>query len=318
MPDVMALLLLLLVLVAIPAAGELVLRWLDVADPPAFRTDSRFGYLMVPDQSASTRGHRFRINNLGLRGPDIGPSRAGERRILFAGDSITYGGGSIADGELFANRIAARLGTERQQPVTAINVSAPGWGIQNIAAFIAVSGTLDADLIVWTIPSADFRRRRMVLQDYGYPERHAASRVVYACRSWWSSLHKRRWHPRGATISGRAVLDANLAALEAFLRSTRAAGLPVIVAALPNERGYGRLAGDVRRFEAAAQANAAVFVDLAPAVSAASDASRFLDGVHLSRHGHAAVASALLGPIESALADRAGAAGAGSAVSVEL
>ena len=56
------------------ALVESLLHWLDVADPPVFISDPHAGYVMAPNQSVSTRGTRFRINNLGLRGDDVPPS----------------------------------------------------------------------------------------------------------------------------------------------------------------------------------------------------------------------------------------------------
>src|SRR5262245_17566544 len=88
---------------------EGLLRWLDVGDPPVFAAHAQYGYLMQPNQSVSTRGNRFHINRAGFRGGDFFWSKSeGMHRIAFVGDSITYGGGSIKDSDLFVNRVASR------------------------------------------------------------------------------------------------------------------------------------------------------------------------------------------------------------------
>jgi hypothetical protein len=51
------------------------------------------GWEMVPCRTHYTYHHRVEVNSLGLRGPELGPSSRGERRILFLGDSLTYGQG---------------------------------------------------------------------------------------------------------------------------------------------------------------------------------------------------------------------------------
>lgn len=55
------------------------------------------GWEMVPGEHY-TYQHRVRVNSLGLRGPELGAKAVGERRVLFLGDSLTYGQG-VADDE---------------------------------------------------------------------------------------------------------------------------------------------------------------------------------------------------------------------------
>jgi lysophospholipase L1-like esterase len=51
------------------------------------------GWEMVPGEHHYTYEHEVRVNALGLRGPEVGDKRAGETRVLFLGDSLTYGQG---------------------------------------------------------------------------------------------------------------------------------------------------------------------------------------------------------------------------------
>ncbi|MEQ1893316.1 MAG: hypothetical protein ABL998_12280, partial [Planctomycetota bacterium] len=51
------------------------------------------GWAMVPGQNHFTYTHEVRVNALGLRGPEVGAKEPGERRVLFLGDSLTYGQG---------------------------------------------------------------------------------------------------------------------------------------------------------------------------------------------------------------------------------
>ncbi len=287
------------------ASIELVLRWLDVADPPTFQFNALFGYLMHPDQSASTRGHRFRINNAGLRGADVNRRMPGERRVVFVGDSITYGGGRIPDGDLFATRVAEALSVLRHERVTAVNVSAPGWGIQNMAAFIAANGVFEAEVVVWVLPSTDFRRHKTSLEDFAYPRTRPRSRLIYAALSWLSTVSSRGRVPTEAEYSavpGADILEANLVALDSTLHALSAAGIQLVLAVLPDEAGYRNLANDVQRFKAVADANGAVFVDLKPVFRMQRDLHLFEDGVHLTSRGHELVANAIFSTVNAALA----------------
>jgi hypothetical protein len=290
------------------ASTELVLRWIDVADPPTFQANALFGYLMRPNQSASTRGHRFRINNVGLRGADVNARQLGERRVAFIGDSITYAGGKVPDADLFATRVSETLSALRRERVTAINISAPGWGIQNMAAFIGATGVFEADVVVWVIPSTDFRRRMTFLHDYAYPQTRPSSRLLYAAISWMAAAHNRDRRERTpeeySAVPGADVLEANLATLDAALRALRVLDLPLIVAVLADSAGYRDLAKDVGRFKSVADANGAAFVDLEPTFGMQNDAPLFHDGVHLNSRGHELVTHALVTTVSAALAKR--------------
>jgi len=90
-----------------------------LAQVMTYERDPRYGYLMRPRQMVSTYGDPIEINALGLRGPPLlEPKPEGVVRVLFLGDSITYGGGRIHEGELFCRRIenAARDDGFRLEP----------------------------------------------------------------------------------------------------------------------------------------------------------------------------------------------------------
>jgi lysophospholipase L1-like esterase len=274
------------------AAIELALRWCDWADPPIFCGDPRYGYLMRPHQSVSTRGRRFRINNVGLRGEDVSARCESERRLVFVGDSNTYGGGRIADDELFVNRIARGVSEVRRQRVSSVNVAAPGWGVQNMAAFIAVNGAFEADALIWIVPSADFRRPLTSLHELAFPEERPRSRLMYVVRSWERARQTRRRPWPGSRPAPEDILSANIDALGDALR--RLSGIPLLVVVLPGEHGYGRLANDVTRFKSVAQTHGASFAELAPVLQGRREERLFDDRVHLSARGHAVVTDAVI------------------------
>jgi lysophospholipase L1-like esterase len=75
------------------------------------------------DAAATTS---VRIDALGLRGEDLGPKRAGEKRLLVLGDSLVFGCGVEAAAALPA-RLQAALG-DLGLPVTVGNGGVPGFG----------------------------------------------------------------------------------------------------------------------------------------------------------------------------------------------
>src|SRR4051812_42635807 len=84
---------------ALPEAAVRLAGWGEVV---LFAPSDDWGFLMKPSQSASTYGHPVRINSLGFRGPELKtPKDPKTQRIVFIGDSVTYGGGRIPENKLF-------------------------------------------------------------------------------------------------------------------------------------------------------------------------------------------------------------------------
>lgn len=276
-------------------AAEAVLRWWDIGDPPAFTADPHYGYLMRPDQSVSTRGHRFRINTAGFRGPDFVWSKPdGVVRLLFLGDSITYGGGSIPDEALFVNQVASSL-VPWEDSVEAVNLSVPGWGIQNMAAYVMTKGLPRADALIWILPAEDFRRPKSTMEEHGFRSKKPWSRLLYVTSvvlrrelGWFSASS-------GARSSPEETLARNVDAFRRTLELVARGGTLCVVVALPDGAGYEHeeLWDDLVRFRQAAESLSIPFLDLGSAFEYHRVEEFFLDEIHLSRLGHEMVASAI-------------------------
>jgi lysophospholipase L1-like esterase len=270
--------------------------WIDVADPPIFQSHPAYGFLMQPNQSVATRGKRFRINRAGLRGEDFAmPKPPGTLRIAFLGDSVTYGGGSVRDEDLFVNRVVGSLDPLTLPRLEAVNISAPGWGVSNMAGFVNAVGLFDSNLLVWVISAADLRRPYTELAHYRFLAKKPMSRVYYAA---WTSAHKlvdavRRARQSPARAFGRVeVLEENVRVLRATLAQLRAKSVPVAVVLVPGVRGYDSRQ-DVARFRDAAEDCATPFLDTAAAFTGKQLRAAYIDDIHLSAQGHAIVAGAI-------------------------
>lgn len=66
-----------------------------------------------------------RLNALGMRGPEIGPRRPGELRVLVLGDSMAFGHG-VLESEAFPFVLEGLLERELGRPVTVGNAGVPG------------------------------------------------------------------------------------------------------------------------------------------------------------------------------------------------
>jgi len=91
--------------------------------------------------------NEIRVNQLGLRGPELEPSAADRIRILSIGDSFIFGVG-VEDDETFVARLAEGL-EERGQRAEALNGGIPAFGVPDAVGWFERHGaTLDPDIVI--------------------------------------------------------------------------------------------------------------------------------------------------------------------------
>jgi lysophospholipase L1-like esterase len=87
------------------------------------------------------------VNGIGLRGDDLPPKAAGERRLLVLGDSMVFGYG-VEVGEALPARLQSAL-AEAGPQVTVGNGGIPGYGTKHAVAHMArLEGSFGADAFV--------------------------------------------------------------------------------------------------------------------------------------------------------------------------
>lgn len=127
---------------------EVFLRLLGWGQLVEYSPNDQWGYLMKPSQTVYSYGHPVQINKYGLRGPEIEQNKKeGVVRIVFLGDSITYGGNMIKEKELFC-RIVESLLNNNKVAAEIINLSASGWSPRNWMEYIKANGYFEADIIM--------------------------------------------------------------------------------------------------------------------------------------------------------------------------
>jgi lysophospholipase L1-like esterase len=273
--------------------GELALRVVNVGQVMTYERHPAYGYLMRPNQLVSTYGDPIEINALGLRGPPVLRSRPpGVVRLLFLGDSITYGGGRVHEGDLFCRRVE-NLARNDGLRVEAVNVSAPGWGPQNWTAWVELYGTLDADLVVVVLPETDRARpfatvERARLVETAPPLRLGALWLRVAAS--FAAVPPKQDDPLGRNL-------AALGRLAQVLRST-----PLVAVFVPG-RDPDPSPERWLPFEALYPSAIDLRGRLGP--------EHFLDDVHLSTEGHHAVADALYPELRARIAELAVGAASG-------
>jgi hypothetical protein len=136
------------------AGTELLLRSLmGLGDPVIYDSYPLYGFRPLPDRQYR-RFHSavVRFNNLALRAEkdfDHDPAD----KILFLGDSVTYGGSRIDNEELFSHLAVAGLGG-----FTSGNAGVNAWGVENIHGLVVECGLTPARIYITTLTEGDFYR----------------------------------------------------------------------------------------------------------------------------------------------------------------
>jgi hypothetical protein len=119
-----------------------------------FMPDPIAGYRLRPGASTRFTTAEFstdiRINNAGVRGPDLGPKPAGERRIVVLGDSMVLSV-QVAEDDTFCQRLEDRLNALAPAGVRyrVVNGGVQGYGpVEMALSADRMLGDLDPDLVV--------------------------------------------------------------------------------------------------------------------------------------------------------------------------
>jgi hypothetical protein len=287
------------------AAIELSLRSQGFGDPVLYEAHPDFGYRPRPSQSVRRfDGAVVRINNLRIRALDDWQSPA--RKIVFLGDSVTYGGSYVSTSDLFAVRAAPDGWTGGSAGVNA-------WGVGNIHGLIVRHRFLPAQVYVTVLIEDDFYR--------GFSERPSffrLSKPVLALEEivphalLTAKAYLRRMAPQRSVEAGsrprrRATAEQSvgqLAELDTFLRSR---GFVHLMYLSPSRANLGGgVPPDPAVAEALERSSLRVIRlqddQLLSKIDAAEVAALYHDVVHLTRRGHDVWARIIKRDLQEAIA----------------
>lgn len=106
-----------------------------------FVRDPELGWRHRPDAVDVWDRHEVRINAKGLRGPDVPYERTpGRTRLLFLGDSVTFGDGLANDEDTLPPQVAAAVTPRHGRAVEAINAGVSGYSPWQEARYFETEG----------------------------------------------------------------------------------------------------------------------------------------------------------------------------------
>lgn len=288
--------------------SEFSLRWTTgLGNPVLYELDNACGYLPIPNQSVRRFGCLNEINSHGMRSPPVQtPKPVGEYRLLFLGDSVTYGTTHVDQSQIFTSLLNASLPERIHRKVEVLNASVGGWAPGNEWGYLRSRGTFDADVVIFVINTADLTQPFAdggLSPASGYPDHRPLTAIG---ELWERYIAPRIFHRSTADSGTSAVTEVDSAKKEetqvlddlaqacAFAES---AGARFAIVYSPFVAPSFRTSECDREFHVftswAAKHHIRV-LDLTAADGMAPVNEVFMDGLHLLPLGHKIAAEALL------------------------
>ncbi|WP_274426380.1 SGNH/GDSL hydrolase family protein [Chelativorans sp. YIM 93263] len=307
---------------AVPVVAVLLLEaglshFTGLGDPPLFQADAKVGYLMAPNQEVYRLGNRIAINGFHQRSEEISVQPApGIERILFLGDSITFGIAALDQTQTFPERVASLL-RESGRPSESINASAVSWGLGNERAYVECFGTFGSQIAILQVGSADLLQPASTGEKVGvspaHPDRKPASAITEAMQ--------RVALPRLTSMLGlvtdstdepvtREVRKAqfarnmtHFARLVALVQEQGTTPIVLLVPGLPElttENRLTRYSPYRERFRTLVEELSIPLIDLSEEWEGNSDIQGYyVDGTHLTAEGNLVVAARIFQALDN-------------------
>lgn len=288
-------------LLVLGVCTELLLRFaLGLGNPVVVVPDAACAYTLAPNQHTWRFFCHTHTDQYGMRSNPFPPAPApGTLRILFLGDSVTYGTSHVDQSRIFTELLRRGLPSVVHQPVEVLNASAGGWAIDNELSWLRSRGTFHASIVVLVLNSGDLGQPRAQIADVG--EDTAQNHPTTAIGEVWTRFLEPRLFRRAPHVDAGDIakndpqtISENLAELDAFQKLAAGSGGRVALLYIPFR---GEIPNPARKSEqtliAWTAAHHVPFFDMTSVEAAWPVSSVSLDGDHLNVHGNQLIAAAV-------------------------
>ena len=124
--------------------------------PLIYESSRIYGYTIKPNQKIERLGNTIIINNLGMRSSNNFKHKS-KKKIIFLGDSVTYGGSIVSNNDLFSEKVCNQLNKEKNNYICG-NLGVNGYNLYSIIRNIRYKNFDEESLIVITIIANNFPR----------------------------------------------------------------------------------------------------------------------------------------------------------------
>ena len=270
---------------------------LGLGNPIVVAPDAACEYILKPNQDV----HRFfsntQTNRYGMRSANIADSPSpGTLRILFVGDSLTYGTSRVDQQQIFTEVVHRDLPDSIHQPVEVLNASAGNWAIDNELSWVRSRGIFHADIVLLVVNNDDLTQPRATIAQFAeaMPEEKPSSALAEAYLRWVRPHISPSKKDSPSLASDSTIQVENLKDLTAMHQLVTSQGGRFALVFVPFAQDVsGESLAAETAFRNWAATDGVPFFDLTPDESSETPGSITLDGKHLSVRGHGMVAAAI-------------------------
>lgn len=290
-------------LVLVVALIEAVLRFgLGLGNPILIQPDAACSYILKPDQDVVRFFAHTRINHYGMRSDEVTPNHnPGTLRLLFLGDSVTYGTTRVDQNGLFTEILHRELPEIAHRPLEVLNASAGAWAPHNELSYIQSRGIFQSDFVLLVLNDGDLSQPRATMADVG--DNLPQKRPLTAIGELFSRfvvphvVRMVRRQDAGDSVAADAgeVTRDNLAVLDKFRELVNAQGATPVIVYIPFRKDIPQQSrASALALHAWSDEHSVAIIDLTSAElgNATKDIS-LDDGTHLNARGHLVVARAI-------------------------
>lgn len=227
---------------------------------------------------------------------------SGTFRVLFIGDSVTYGTTYVDQKKIFTSRLSVLVPKLMHKPVQILNGSCGAWAIGNEVGYLKARGTYNSNLVVFVVNTGDLNQPFDMNVLALIPPTRTGPRFTPISELWFRYLWPRirgskLFRDPGSFVPKTVVESPNIEALlskaDIFCK-THGARLAIVYHPFrtssflrpPYPQDKLRLAGWCRE-------NKIPFLDLTSAYAPYSTGKVYYGGVHLTPFGNRIAAEAI-------------------------
>ena len=271
--------------------AELYLRSLGLGNPILFYANASYRFAPQPNQQQlRQRGARVTIDNKGLRSTTDWADPA-DAKLLFIGDSVTWGGTYIDDGELFSDGVCQRLAAATGKRYVCGNAGANQYGTDNMAERIRYKDVDDESVLVVTLITQDTVRGRVdaegryfFMQQPPPPFRALWEATTFLTWVLYKTLRPQTYR----SDDDLQVAERSLENLFSAIRETQRPGRKVLIVLSPEKDELdGRESTLTEHVRSMLARSGFDWLDLHGPVSKAVTPNFYYDQLHLDVPGHA-------------------------------
>jgi lysophospholipase L1-like esterase len=283
-----------IIVILIVLLFEFLLKFYGLGNPIIYKTNLSYRYAPIPNQSVDRfNGSKVTINSDGLRATQEWNS-TNKNKILFFGDSVTYGGSYIDDKETFSELTCNILKKNNKNNHLCGNAGVNAYGIDNISNRILYGEVQDQQWTVVILNAEDgFRSLQNILAIPAFlnkPRIFPAIQELFLHITWKTASILRGGYKFNYKNNFNFFFQESFSNLNNILINQTQKGKKVLVVfhaskeeIINNKESKERL---LMKNILQSKISELLFLDIFPIINQSNGSNFYYDDIHLNKNGH--------------------------------